>query len=135
MIGADPAFFLAKHLDGQSKTPGIPSEAMRREYLRCYDDPAAIHAICEDYRAAATIDLEHDRIDGEKRITAPLLALWGAKGTVGALYDVVATWREKASGPVGGKALDCGHLIQEEAPEALLAELLPFLSVSESVKP
>jgi haloacetate dehalogenase len=128
MIGADPAFFLARHLDGQSKTPGVPSERLRREYLRCYDDPAAIHAICEDYRAAATIDLEHDRADEDKRLSAPLLALWGAKGTVGALYDVTATWREKAAGPVDGKALDCGHLIQEEAPDALLAELLPFLS-------
>ena len=128
MIGADPAFFLAKHLDGQSKTPGVPNDKLRREYLRCYADPAAIHAICEDYRAAATIDLDHDRADAENRIAAPLLALWGAKGTVGALYDVRATWREKAGGPVEGKALDCGHLLQEEKPEALLAELLPFLS-------
>jgi haloacetate dehalogenase len=128
MIGADPAFFLAKHLDGQSKTPGIPNDKLRQEYLRCYADPAAIHAICEDYRAAATIDLDHDRADAENRIAAPLLALWGAKGTVGALYDVLATWREKAGGPVEGKALDCGHLLQEEKPEALLAELLPFLS-------
>ena len=128
MIGADPAFFLAKHLDGQSKTPGVPGPLMRQEYLRCYADPAAIHAICEDYRAAASIDLDHDLADREKRITAPMLALWGAKGTVGALFDVLATWREKASGPVSGKALDCGHLLQEEAPEALLAELLPFLS-------
>ncbi|PKU22380.1 alpha/beta fold hydrolase [Telmatospirillum siberiense] len=127
MIGADPAFFLDRHLDGQSGTPGIPTAALRREYLRCYDNPATIHAICEDYRAAAGIDLDHDRADGEKRVTAPLLALWGALGTVGALYDVLATWREKASGPVQGKALPCGHLLQEEAPDALLAELLPFL--------
>ncbi len=128
MIGADPAFFLDKHLDGQSRTPGVPSPALRREYLRCYADPAAIHAICEDYRAAAGIDLDHDRADEDKRIMAPLLALWGARGTVGALYDVLATWREKAEGPVDGKALDCGHLVQEEAPEALLAALSPFLS-------
>lgn len=128
MIGADAAYFLAKHLDGQSKTPGIPTQALRREYLRCYADPAAIHAVCEDYRAAASIDLDHDHADDAKRIAAPLLALWGAKGTVGTLYDVLATWREKAAGPVRGKALDCGHLVQEEAPEAFLAELLPFLS-------
>ncbi|HXP95897.1 MAG TPA: alpha/beta hydrolase [Telmatospirillum sp.] len=128
MIGADPAFFLAKHLDGQSKTPGVPTARLRQEYLRCYVDPAGIHAICEDYRAAATIDLDHDRADAERRITAPLLALWGAKGTVGALYDVLATWREKAAGSVEGQPLDCGHLVQEETPEALLAALLPFLS-------
>ncbi|MDR3438898.1 alpha/beta hydrolase [Telmatospirillum sp.] len=127
MIGADPAFFLARHLAGQSKTPGVPNAQVTAEYLRCYDNPAAIHAICEDYRAAATIDLDHDRADADKRIAAPLLALWGALGTVGALYDVLQTWREKAAGPVTGRALDCGHLIQEEAPEALLCELLPFL--------
>lgn len=127
MIGADPAFFLDRHLDGQSRTDGIPTAALRREYLRCYADPAAIHAICEDYRAAAGIDLDHDAADADKRVGAPLLALWGAKGTVGALYDVLATWREKASGPVLGKALPCGHLVQEEAPDALLGELLPFL--------
>ncbi len=127
MIGADPAFFLKHHLDGQSKTAGVPHPDIAQEYLRCYDDPKAIHAICEDYRAAASIDLEHDRDDGDKRILAPLLALWGAKGTVGALYDVLETWREKASGPVSGRALDCGHLVQEEAPDALLEALLPFL--------
>ena len=67
-----------------------------QEYLRCYRDPATRHAICEDYRAAATIDLEHDAADADRKVTAPLLALWGAKGVVGQLYDVLATWREKA---------------------------------------
>jgi len=126
MIGADPEYFLRKHLDGQSKTPGSVSETLFQEYLRCYRDPATIHAICEDYRAAASIDLEHDAADAEQRVTAPLLALWGAKGTVGALYDVLATWAEKAV-DVRGRALDCGHSPQEEAPEETLTELLGFL--------
>ncbi|MFC3127539.1 alpha/beta fold hydrolase [Pseudoroseomonas globiformis] len=126
MIGADPEFFLRAHLDGQSKTPGATSEALFAEYLRCYSDPATRHAICEDYRAAASIDLEHDAADAGKRILAPLLALWGAKGTVGQLYDVLATWRDKAT-DVRGRALDCGHTLQEEAPEAVLAELEAFL--------
>jgi haloacetate dehalogenase len=128
MIGADPAYFLRHHLAGQSKTPGIPEARLAAEYLRCYDDPAAIHAICEDYRAAAGIDLEHDRADAGRPLSQPLLALWGARGTVGALYDVLATWREKSDAPVGGRALDCGHLLQEEAPDALLEALLPFLA-------
>jgi haloacetate dehalogenase len=126
LIAADPEYFLRKHIEGQIKTPGAVDEAVFQEYLRCYLDPATRHAICEDYRAAATIDLEHDAADGERAVTAPLLALWGAKGTVGKLYDVLATWREKAT-DVRGRALDCGHAPQEEVPDETLRELLPFL--------
>jgi haloacetate dehalogenase len=126
LILNDPAFFLRHHLNGQSKTPGATSEAIFAEYLRCYQQPETIRAICEDYRAAAGIDLEHDAADADKRVTAPLLALWGGKGTVGALYDVLQTWREKAL-DVRGRPLDCGHTLQEEAPEATLAALLDFL--------
>ncbi|MEL3889712.1 alpha/beta hydrolase [Ferrovibrio sp. MS7] len=127
LILNDPAFFLRHHLNGQSKTPGATSEAIFAEYLRCYQRPETIRAICEDYRAAAGIDLEHDAADADKRVTAPLLALWGGKGTVGALYDVLQTWRDKAL-DVRGRPLDCGHTLQEEAPEATLAALLDFLS-------
>ena len=130
MIGADPEFFLRHHLKGQSRTEGVPSEAIIREYLRSYDDPAAIHAICEDYRAAASIDLVHDRLDRDecRSVEVPLLALWSAKGTVGQLYDVRETWREVAD-DVHGRALDCGHLLQEERPDEVLAELETFLAV------
>ncbi|MCI0755925.1 alpha/beta fold hydrolase [Teichococcus vastitatis] len=126
MIGADPEFFLRQHIEGQIKIPGSTSEAVFAEYLRCYRDPATRHAICEDYRAAATIDLEHDAADAGTRITAPLLALWGGRGTVGKLYDVLETWREKAT-DVRGEALDCGHSPQEERPEETLRLLLDFL--------
>jgi haloacetate dehalogenase len=126
LIAADPEFFLRTHLDGQSKTPGSLPPALFREYLRCYADPATRHAICEDYRAAAGIDLEHDAADADRRVEAPLLALWGARGVVGQTYDVLATWREKARN-VSGHALDCGHALQEERPGDLLAALEPFL--------
>ncbi len=85
-----------------------------------------LHAICEDYRAAASIDLEHDRADQTARITAPLLAIWGAQSVVGDLYNVKATWQEKAN-DVTGVALRCGHAIPEEAPAELTAHLLEFL--------
>ncbi|MEP9376344.1 alpha/beta hydrolase [Aquabacter sp. CN5-332] len=126
MIGADPEYFLRRHLDGQTKTPGATEPEAFAEYLRCYMDPALRHAICEDYRAAAGIDLVHDAADARARIEAPLLALWGGRGVVGELYDVLATWREKA-GEVSGRALDCGHLVQEERPEETLNELMNFL--------
>ncbi|AWN42903.1 alpha/beta fold hydrolase [Methylobacterium durans] len=126
LIGADPEFFLRTHIEGQSKTPGVPGPGLFAEYLRVYRDPATRHAICEDYRAAATIDLEHDAADADRQVEVPLLALWGAKGTVGRTYDVLATWREKAT-DVRGHALDCGHTLQEERPDLVLAALGDFL--------
>jgi haloacetate dehalogenase len=126
LIAGDPEFFLRTHIEGQSKTPGSCPEELFQEYLRCYLNPAARHAICEDYRAAASIDLAHDAEDANVAIAAPLLALWGAKGTVGQLYDVLATWRDKAT-DVRGRPLDCGHTLQEEAPEDVLAELIDFM--------
>jgi haloacetate dehalogenase len=102
-----------------------------RECLRCYQLPNAIHAVSEDYRAAAGIDLEQDAQDDRagKRIEAPILALWGAKGTVGKLYDVLETWRDKAV-QVSGKAFECGHLLPEEDPGSTLSELKKFFGAS-----
>ena len=126
MIGSDPEYFLRTMLERQSKVAGPMDEALFGEYLRNFRDPAAIHAICEDYRASAGIDLAHDAADSGARIEAPLLALWGGRGVVGALYDVLETWREKAR-DVRGHAIDCGHTIQEEAPGELLEALLGFM--------
>lgn len=127
MIGSDPEYFLRRHICGQVKTPGAVDEVAVMEYLRCYQDPDTIHAICEDYRASATIDLDHDRVDADRLFDAPLLAIWGKYGVVGDLYDVRQTWQDKAKS-VTGLALPCGHAIPEEAPEALLSAVLAFLS-------
>ena len=126
LIQAQPEYFLRAHLTAQSRAVGTPNETLIQEYLRCYLIPGTIHSICEDYRAAATIDLEHDAADSERRVAAPLLALWGARGVVAELYDVLATWREKAS-LVEGRALDCGHSLQEEAPQQTADALIGFL--------
>ncbi|EBX4868484.1 alpha/beta hydrolase, partial [Salmonella enterica subsp. enterica serovar Typhimurium] len=96
------------------------------EYLRCYQNPEMIHAICEDYRAAATIDLDDDAADTSARIRCPLQLLWGGLGTVGQLYNVVGTWKEKALN-VQGEALPCGHSPQEECPEYFIQKLQSFL--------
>ncbi|HEY6362784.1 MAG TPA: hypothetical protein VIX63_16870 [Vicinamibacterales bacterium] len=98
------------------------------EVMRCYDMPAAVHGNCEDYRAGATIDVDHASEDGAKKVTCPLLVLWGERGTVGRLYDVLAVWREHATN-VTGKALPARHHLPEEVPDQTLAEPLAFLQV------
>jgi haloacetate dehalogenase len=107
---------------------GIDQEAYA-EYRRCFSDPATIHAACEDYRAAASIDLEHDEADMDQKIACPLLVLWGAKGLVGRKYDALSIWGERAT-LVSGKALPGGHWLPEECPKEMLAEIVPFLRPS-----
>ena len=126
LIGADPDFYVDKKIGKWSKTEGCFSAEALAEYKRCFRDPATIHATCEDYRAAAGIDLEHDRADLERKIACPLLVLWGAEGVIERTYDTLAVWRARA-GDVRGKALPCGHFLPEEAPEETLAELEAFL--------
>jgi haloacetate dehalogenase len=96
-----------------------------KEYLRCFD-ARTIHASCEDYRASAGIDLEHDRADLARKLPMPVLALWGTRGVVGRQFDCLADWRAVAH-YVTGQALECGHFIAEERPTELLAVLQPFL--------
>lgn len=126
MIGADPDHWLDRLLGHWSRKPGVFTDDAVAEYRRCFRDPAGIAATCEDYRAAATIDLEHDRADAEKGVTCPLLVLWGAEGVVGKMFDALALWREKAT-DVRGRALPCGHFLPEEAPQETLAALQDFL--------
>jgi haloacetate dehalogenase len=104
------------------------SEALE-DYLRCFRDPQTRHAICEDYRAAATLDFAHDEADRQARrgIGCPVLALWGRKGSLEEWYDVVGIWREWAA-EVRGRALECGHYLPEEAPEETHAELRAFVA-------
>jgi haloacetate dehalogenase len=128
MIGCDAEFFIAHQLTRLNGTPGALTDDAVREYTRCFTTPEAIHAVCEDYRAAADIDLEMDAADEHvgRRIEAPVLVLWGARGTIGALWNVLDVWREHARTPVEGRALDCGHFLAEEQPDEVLRELLRF---------
>jgi haloacetate dehalogenase len=128
-IGTLPDYYVESHLTIQSKTPGAVTREALAAYIRTYSEPAAIHAVCEDYRAAAGIDsslLMAARTAGQK-LTPPLLAIWGGKGTVGRDFDVVGLWKQEAV-TVSGHPLPCGHLIPEEDPEGLLASLDTFLT-------
>lgn len=98
----------------------------QREYMRVYTDPANIHGMCEDYRASASIDLKHDEESWSRKVQCPLLTLWGLKGPMGRIYDVLAVWKERGVDVVG-KGLAAGHNLQEDAPAEVLAELRGFL--------
>ncbi|MEZ5288139.1 MAG: alpha/beta hydrolase [Vicinamibacterales bacterium] len=99
----------------------------QREYARVYADMANIHGMCEDYRASASIDLQHDAESWGRKVQCPLLTLWGLKGPMGRIYDVLAIWKDRGVS-VSGRGLPAGHNLQEEAPEAVLAEVMPFLA-------
>jgi haloacetate dehalogenase len=130
LIGHDPVYYLHGALGAWSGSGlrDFAGEALA-EYERCFRDPEVIHASCEDYRSAATIDLEHDEADLiERRIACPLLALWGRHGLMERHFDVLDSWRERAGGPVSGRAIDCGHFLAEERPEEVADELSAFFS-------
>jgi haloacetate dehalogenase len=127
MIGRDPEWFLRETLRRWSGRAEPLAEDAIAEYARCFADPAAVHASCEDYRAAATIDLEHDAQDEGRRIGCPLLVLWGEQGAMHRLFDVLGTWRKLAD-DVQGRPLPCGHFLAEECPEETAAALLDFFS-------
>jgi len=128
LIEADPAAYVRDVMGRRSAGLAPFDPRALAEYQRCLALPGAARGICEDYRAAAGIDLEHDRADRDagRHLAMPVLALWGAEGVVHRCFDVLAEWRRVAH-DVRGHALLCGHYIAEEAPEALLAEALPFL--------
>jgi haloacetate dehalogenase len=129
MIRADPGGWVRERL-ASLRRGGQPFDAKAvREYVRCFNDPAAVHASCEDYRAAVGTDLDDDDAAAARgqRVTAPLLALWGEHGFVGKHYgDVTAVWREYAE-QVEGRALPCGHYLAEEVPMLTAAALKAFL--------
>ncbi|TCQ99096.1 alpha/beta hydrolase [Neorhizobium sp. JUb45] len=130
LIAADPDFYLRSKLAAWGKSGmEVYSEEALAEYCEAFREPACLSATCEDYRAAATIDLIHDEADRDKRIQAPLLVLWGSKGLVGKLYDVVGTWRDKAV-QVSGQGLPVGHFLPEEAPEQTAKVLIEFFAIS-----
>ncbi len=127
LIGADPDYWVRSKLGAHGGGERRFHPGALAEYLRCFRDPAAIHAGCEDYRAAASVDLDDDEGDMDARVGCPVLALWGDDGFVGRRYDVVAAWRERAT-DVTGHGLPCGHYVPEEAPYATCDSLRRFLS-------
>lgn len=128
LINLDPVFWFNVQTSREPKPPRFFHPDALADYLAAARDPANITGMCEDYRAAATIDLEHDRASraaGEK-IACPLLVLWGSKGKIGQWYDALALWQRYCSAEVTGGAVDSGHYLPEEAPEEVLQHLTRF---------
>lgn len=129
LIQADPAAYVCDVMGGRSA--GLePFDALAlTEYQRCMELPGTAHGVCEDYRAAASIDLVHDREDRDagRLLQMPVLVLWGEEGVVHRCFRALSEWRRVAR-EVSGEALPCGHYIPEEAPHTLLERILPFLS-------
>jgi len=120
-----PENILNSDIPGNFGRAGDPD--LRAEYLRVYRNPAAVHGMCEDYRASAGIDMKFDEEDLNKKVTCPLHVLWASDGAMGRMYDVLKIWKERGT-KVTGAALTGGHNLQEANPTGVLAQLQPFLA-------
>lgn len=127
LIAGDPDAFLDFCLARMGQGMDGFDERAVAEYRRQIHDPAAVHAMCEDYRAGATIDLEHDRADADARHDGPTLILWGENGLVGQAYDPLAIWREQFP-QADGRSIPAGHFLVEEAPDDTYRALTGFLA-------
>ncbi len=130
IISASPDAWFKAHTSRKAKDDNFFHAQALADYLDWNRKPETIIGMCEDYRAAATIDLTHDRVSRSagRKIQCPLHVLWGDKGKIGAWYDALEIWRRYCSGPVSGGALPTGHYLAEEAPEMVTAELLRFFA-------
>jgi haloacetate dehalogenase len=129
LINAAPTTWFQAHTSREPKPPGFFRKEALDDYLAAAHDPHMIAGMCEDYRAAATIDLEHDRISRAqgRKVRCPMLVLWGKKGKIGGWYDPLDLWRQYCTEEVRGGPVDSGHYLAEEAPEEVLAHLERFL--------
>ena len=127
LIGSETEFFLRHQLSALLREPAKLEPEAFADYLRCFKNPDTIRATCDEYRAGASIDLEHDRADRGRKLTMPLLMLWGKRSSQGSGYDVLAVWRDHAEN-VSGQAIDSGHFIPEEAPDDAYKALHGFFA-------
>ena len=136
LIRTDPARYVRSVMGSRHAGLAPFDAAALAEYERCAALPGTAESVCEDYRASATIDLDHDRADvaSHHKLSQPLRVLWGEHGTVARCFDVLALWRERAA-KVSGHALPCGHYIAEEAPERLTTEALSFFQSPSEEQP
>lgn len=131
MIGANPEFFMTQFMGGRHAGLGIFAPACWHEYVAAMKDPDCVHAMCEDYRAAASLDLVHDRetIAQKQCLAMPVRVLWGEFGQINACFQPLTDWQGLAKN-LTGHTVPSGHYIPEEVPEVLLAEALSFFGTT-----
>ena len=127
LIGSEGEFFLRHQLSTLLRDPAKLEPEAFAEYLRCFRNPETIRATCDEYRAGASIDLVHDRADRGRKLTMPLLVLWGERSSQGSGYDVLSVWHDHAEN-VTGQAVASGHFLPEEAPEETYQALRGFFA-------
>ena len=130
LIGADPEFYLRQKIGSWGKSGDVHTDEAMADYLRCFSNPATIHASCEDYRAAASIDLIHDEADKGRKLDIPLFAISGAASFVSSRYDLAAEWQTSFTN-VSAAQVPGGHFLPEESPDELLELVIPFFAQTE----
>ena len=130
LIGTDPEFYLRQKIGSWGNSGDVHTDEAMADYLRCFSNPATIHASCEDYRAAASIDLIHDEADKGRKLDIPLFAISGAASFVSARYDLVAEWQTSFTN-VSATQVPGGHFLPEESPDELLELVIPFFAQTE----
>jgi haloacetate dehalogenase len=130
LMSADPDFFIEKKLGKTAQGLSFFGKDALAEYKRCFRNPATVHAMCEDYRACATVDLAMDTADfaAGKKISCPVQLLWGATGAVGRNHKPAEVWRDYAADIRDAQALPCGHYLSEEAPEETYRAMRAFFA-------
>ncbi len=128
VISTNPQLIVDHMLDSWATVPESFSPQVRAAYTQVFRNPETVHAICEEYRAAVTLDYRYDEADrGIRRIACPVLAVWGAEGALQEPYDMLGKWRAWAD-DVQGRPLPCGHFLPEEAPDETYGALYDFFS-------
>jgi haloacetate dehalogenase len=130
LINAEPEAWFRTHTSREPKPSTFFHPDALADYLAAARNPDMIRGMCEDYRAAASIDLEHDRASRSagQKVQCPMLVLWGSKGKIGQWYDALAIWRQYCSGPVSGGPVESGHYLAEEAPSAVIGRFEAFFT-------
>lgn len=131
LMGADPEYVIRRKLSKTAQGTSFFAPGALAEYIRCFKNPETIHAMCEDYRATATVDFAMDNVDfaAGRKVTTPLLLLWGANGSVGRHFKPLEIWQHYASDIRGAEALPCDHYLAEEAPNETYRALDSFFAV------
>ena len=131
LIGSNVKAYMDFLLERWAAVEGAITEEAYAQYLRCFSDPETVRATCMDYRSVE-LDLTHDEVDRGRKLTCPMLVLWGGNTAkrpgwqTGSRLDMLTAWRDRAS-DVSGRPIDCGHFLAEEAPDQTVNELLAFL--------